>query len=183
MRAFIVAIATIIVLGIALPAGAAAAGDDGFPAKSLGRCLSTAEDWDAAGVGDVLPFGGVRFYAKDGQKGYSRTICLTDTKVFPQQGDPFGGYFVRLGRMLRRNVESLRVVGAAGCQVTAGLRSLNDKIIYSKGVGQRLSFDWAPRVFEQGTKVRWRDVEIPERLDDRVKVEGVGVRCGDAVDS
>jgi len=186
MKPAIVTLALVIGLHLALPATADAAK---YRAKNLHHCVATIAEWRAAPVGSELPFAGVRFYKRDGQRGYSVTFCLTAVKqrdepeVIQHDGfteylaaDPGGGTpgRIRFGRWLDRNVESVRLATAPGCMLTVDLLENEKRLPYPY---RAATFGWDKRWQDGIVKL---DREVPRSYDDRARRWWADYVCGDA---
>jgi hypothetical protein len=130
-----------------------------FETDDLHDCVGhTEQDLIAAPEGTELPFGGVRVYRKDSQRGNSHAYCLTIEHDEGQgQQCCFDRVDIVLPPGLRRDAESLRFVAASSCLVRVDFhrRSTMERIF-------RRALD---NFFNPDT--RWKSKEIPERFDDR----------------
>ena len=149
------ALIAVLVVG-ALAPGVAGAGY--FEAEGLSECVGYTElDVTTAPEGTELPFGGIRVFARDAQRGRSRTFCLT-IQFFPEQrGCCFANGDIVLPKGLRRDAESLRLIAAAGCYVDADMYP-------------RSKAWWLGRQVDNfgGSEAKRRKRSIPERYDDRI---------------
>ena len=152
-RAAWLALTAVLVVG-ALAPGVAGAGY--FEAEGLSECVGYTEQ-DLT-IGTELPFGGIRVFARDAQRGRSRTFCLTIEKDLGQgEGCCYASADIVLPKGLRRDAESLRLIAAPSCFVHA------DMYPRSKAWQLRRQLD------NFGVdEVRRRKRSIPERYDDRV---------------
>jgi hypothetical protein len=142
-------------------------------ADRLRDCVGySEEDLRAAPEGNELPFGGVRVFSRDGQRGRSKTFCLTITWD-GARGCCSDSVQFALPDWLRRNAESLRLVVSPECSVWA---SLSDRR-FRKHFGPRTLYSAPARA----QKPTWKRVEIPERQDDLMYWLTMGVGCWDGV--
>jgi hypothetical protein len=192
MKLLVAVIALIVIAGLLVPTRVQAGRER---AQHLNQCVSTMAEWDSASLGAELPFAGVRFYSKDGQRGHSATYCITARKarfedeihcdngecVTFQDADPEGSThpqrewpesYVRFPPRLRRNVESMRLAAPPGCFLTVWLRGLETKHPFS-----RSTYGW-DSPWADGIVKHHRG--IPGRYDDKAKWWGAHVVCGGA---
>ena len=114
----------------------------------------------AAPPGTELPFGGIRLFAKDHQRGRNVTYCVTMEMVssVPTPGGHccWGEVKAFLPERLRHDVESLRVAVSGACGLDTELwRRMHPKIDFRTGVGTR-------------AKTTFEALGVPERLDDKL---------------
>ena len=150
------ALTAVLVVG-ALAPGVAEGGY--FEAEGLSECVGyTEHDLTTAPEGTELPFGGIRVFARDGQRGRSRTFCLTMAWIETQPNCCWASADIVLPKGLRRDAESLRFIAEPGCYVRADLYPRSKAWWLRRQFLNDVSF----------TSERRRKREIPERYDDRV---------------
>jgi hypothetical protein len=141
-----------------------------FEAENLRACYGhTFKDLVSAPPGTDLPFGGVRVFAKDRRQGRSRTYCLT---VSLNAGRCcLGEAVVRLPRWLRRNAESLRLVVSDVCGISVEMKSRHPREYFTTEIP-----------YANHSKPTFRNVSIPEPLDDRMHSFYSALTCFDVTD-
>ena len=155
------------VLGILL-AGPAPVAADYFEANNLHDCVGHTQSNLTHAPDGYLPFGGVRVFKKDDQRGGSRTYCLTIKWDLGQPNCCWAEMDIMLPDGFEGDVESLRIVVAAGCYVKA--------IMYPKTKAwylRREFTNWA----REPEKTRWRERGIPELYDDRIHAMHAFISC------